>query len=177
MAHVCLICNSTKRKQIDAAVVDAKASRRAIAGQYGVSKSSLDRHVTKCIPAKVTAALKEEGITLASRTKEMARRVGEVFAKLDEAKEGEPCPTCGATAFTPAQALETGFLEMKLKAAVTLGKVAELEFGSKGGKPAPADPRSEWSALSPAERRTRLAEMKHRLLELEAETASTEGAH
>lgn len=173
MPRICVVCNSAKRKQIDAAIMDGLDSRRGIASRYGVTRSSLDRHVLNCIPAKVAPVLNEEGITLATRTKEMARRVSEVFAKLDEVRSGEPCPTCGATAFTPAQALDSGHLAMKLKAVDSLGKVAELEFGTKS-KVTTVDPRQEWAALPPAERKVRIAEVKHRLLELEAEAAQEE---
>jgi hypothetical protein len=175
MPAICLVCNSPKRKQIDAAIVEAKESKRGIARRFGVGGESLRRHSLNCIPAKVSAVLREEGITLATRTKEMARRVGEVFAKLDEAREGDPCPTCGAKALTTQAALDSGFLAMKLKAVDSLGKVAELEFGTKSKVTTTVDPRAEWAALSPAEKRERLAEMKHRVLELEQETAT--GSH
>lgn len=177
MAQACRVCNSPKRKAIEAAIGDGTTSKRAIAVRFGLGKDSVGHHVRSCIPAVVAPVLEARGITIATRTNEMARRVGEVFAKLDEVMQGEPCPTCGATSFTPAQALESGFLDMKLKAAITLGKVAELEFG-KGNKAQepPRDWRQEWAALAPSERRVRLAEMKHRLLELEAET-HTEGQH
>jgi DNA-binding transcriptional ArsR family regulator len=164
MAQVCGVCKSPKRKQIESAIGDGTAAKAAIARAFGLGRDSVTHHMTKCMPGKIAVALREEGVTLATRTAEMRAIVQQVLDKLAETGGEE----------SPLQALSSGLLAMKLKAVDTLGKLAELEFGTKSKVTTTVDPRAEWSAMPPAEKRMRVTEMKHRLLELEREAAAGE---
>ena len=44
MPRRCSICTHAQRKKIDAALVNRSVSYRAIAGRYGLSRTSLQRH-------------------------------------------------------------------------------------------------------------------------------------
>jgi hypothetical protein len=102
--------------------------------------------------AKVTIALLEQGITLATRTAEIRGRIGEVFAMLDSVP---------AAQLSVLVALESGYLDTKLKAIDRLAKVSELEFGTKSKVETTAKP------VAPATRE----EERDQLVELEREIA------
>jgi transposase-like protein len=55
MARTCTVCAHAQREAIDAALV-AGASYRDVAGQYGLSKSAVERHKTEHIPGALTQA-------------------------------------------------------------------------------------------------------------------------
>lgn len=55
MARVCTVCNHPDREAIDKALVDG-AAYRDIAGRYGLSKSSVERHKAEHIPAAMAKA-------------------------------------------------------------------------------------------------------------------------
>jgi hypothetical protein len=77
----CGICSHPERAAIDAAMVDG-ASLRAISGQFGTSKSALDRH-RKCIPAALTKAKQASEVadaeTLLSRVEGLMSRFEGIY--------------------------------------------------------------------------------------------------
>jgi hypothetical protein len=174
LAPKCKACLHAKACEINQALAHGD-SERLIAAKYRLSQKGVNRHRAHIAPQLAEVRV-ERARTLADDLSVIKGRVGEVFAKLDEVPNGEPCKLCGATPFTPAQALDSGFLEMKLKASDRLAKLAELEHGTKAKVAMTVDWRQEWAAMAPAEKRERIAEMKHRILELEAEVGA-EGMH
>ena len=164
----CKACSHKKAREINQALLRGD-SERLIAGQYRLSQKGVNRHRAHIAP-QVAEVLAERGRTLVGDAEEALEIVREVKRALTLTADQ-------AQAMTVMQGLESGYFELKLKVADRLLKNAELLHGTKAKVTTVGDPRQEFAALSPAERRTRLAEMKHRLLELEAETASTEGAH
>jgi len=71
--------------------------------------------------------------------------------------------------------LESGYYEMRLKVADRLLQAAKLVHGTKlAVVPVQDDFRATLRALPPAERRARIVEIQHRLLELQAETEGGE---
>jgi hypothetical protein len=57
MSRVCTICTSPHRETIDAALVEGKATSRAIAATFGCSRSSLQRHSEAHIPRALAQAV------------------------------------------------------------------------------------------------------------------------
>lgn len=51
---VCTVCGNPNRAEIEAAIVSGQAIR-AVARQFGASRSALDRHVKACTPGTVAA--------------------------------------------------------------------------------------------------------------------------
>lgn len=121
MPRNCTICRSPKRERIEAALVDAREPDAKIARRLRVSPDAISRHRPH-MHAKVAAVLREDGVNLVTRTTEMRARVAEVFAVLDRVKDGE---------LSPLIALDSGYLEMKLKAVDRLAKITDAEFGTK----------------------------------------------
>lgn len=93
----CGICSHPERAAIDAAMVDG-ASLRAISGQYGTSKSALDRH-RKCIPAALAKAKQAvevaDATSLLSRIERLVSRCEIICEKA--MAEGSWTPAIGAT--------------------------------------------------------------------------------
>ena len=56
--NTCSICKSEAKEAVDQALV-AGTSLRDIAGQYGLSKSALDRHHKNDIPATLVKAAED----------------------------------------------------------------------------------------------------------------------
>jgi hypothetical protein len=77
----CGICSHPERAAIDAALVDG-ASLRSISGQFGTSKSALDRH-RKCIPAALVQAKRAVEVadagTLLSRVEGLMSRFEGIY--------------------------------------------------------------------------------------------------
>lgn len=94
---VCGICSHPERAAIDAALVDG-TSLRAIAGQYGTTKSALDRH-RKHIPTALTkakqAAEVADATSLLSRVERLVSRCETICEKA--MAEGEWTPAVSAT--------------------------------------------------------------------------------
>jgi hypothetical protein len=82
----CGICSHPERAAIDAALV-ANTSLRAIAGQYGTTKSALDRH-RKHIPAALTKAKQASEVadatSLVSRVERLMSRMENICTKAME---------------------------------------------------------------------------------------------
>jgi hypothetical protein len=166
VAPRCTICAHPQRGAIDKAIVSGEPER-AIAGRFQLARATLQRHRphTERLLAKTEV---RQARTLAGVLNDCYQRVEEVYAKLDEAK-GTP-DEGGVDVLV---ALDSGLLDMKLKATREKARLAELEFGSKTTTTV-VDIRTELGALSQAERRARIAEMKYRLIELESELAEGE---
>lgn len=150
MSRVCVICAHPERAAIDTAVVSGEAEH-SVAGRFSVAKTSLQRHR----PHTAARLARVE----AGRSRSLATILEKAHGIIEEVIRGADDK--------PA---------LKLQALDRLAKFAELEFGSKSKVTTVADPMAEWMALPPTERRERLVEMKHRLLELENEQAA-EGRH
>jgi transposase-like protein len=93
----CGICSHPERAAIDAALVE-KGSLRAIAGQFGTTKSALDRH-RKHIPAALTKAKQAEEVveatSLLSRVERLMSRMETICQKATE--QGEWAGAVGAS--------------------------------------------------------------------------------
>lgn len=61
MARSCTVCKHPERDAIDRALVDG-ASLRDIAGQYGLTKSSVARHQAEHLPASLVKAAEAEDV-------------------------------------------------------------------------------------------------------------------
>ena len=85
----CGICSHQERAAIDAALVDG-TSLRAIAGQYGTTKSALDRH-RKHIPAALVKAKEAAEVadagTLLSRVERLMSRMEGICDKATQQQE------------------------------------------------------------------------------------------
>jgi hypothetical protein len=136
-------------------------SERLIAASFRLSQRGVNRHRAHIAPM-VAAVLEAKGRTLEGDAEEALSIVREVARALTLTPEQ-------AGAMTVLQGLSSGYYELKLKVADRLLKNAELLHGTKAKVTTTTDIRQEWAALSPPEKRERLLEMKHRLLELEAE--------
>ena len=66
MARTCTICRHAERASIDQALVRG-ASLRDIAGRYGLSKSSVERHQAEHLPALLVKGQAAEEMTQADR--------------------------------------------------------------------------------------------------------------
>lgn len=88
----CSVCSHPERVAIDAALV-GQTSLRAITGQYGTSKSALDRH-RKCIPPALTQAKQAEEVaeatTLLSRIERLMSRMEIACQKATEKEDWFP---------------------------------------------------------------------------------------
>ncbi len=82
----CGICSHPRRPDIDAAMVDG-ASLRAIAGQFGTTKSALDRHRKHIAPALAQAKQASEvaeASSLLSRVEKLVSRCERICSKAEE---------------------------------------------------------------------------------------------
>ncbi len=93
----CGICSHPERAAIDAALIDG-TSLRSIAGQFGTTKSALDRH-RKHIPAALTKAKQAEEVadatSLLSRVERLVSRCETICEKA--MAKGEWTPAVSAT--------------------------------------------------------------------------------
>lgn len=101
-------------------------------------------------------------VTIDVRTAEMRDIIGSILILMRKVDEEN---------LTPLVAIQSGYVDTMLKVVDRLAKIADVEFGTKSKVMSVADPRAEFAALAPAEKRERLAEARHRLLELEQETS------
>lgn len=68
----CTVCDHAKRDEIDRALVADRASDRAIASKYGLTRSSVQRHGEKHLPERLAQAVeKREGLTADSLVKRL----------------------------------------------------------------------------------------------------------
>ena len=84
MPRTCTVCGHPKRAEIDHALIRPEPLR-TIAANYGTSKSSLERHRDKCLPAHLLKA-KEDGETrnataLVRELQELARKTGDILSR------------------------------------------------------------------------------------------------
>jgi len=56
MSRTCTVCQHPERELIDGALVNGQASYRGIAGQYGLTKSSVERHAAEHLPQALAKA-------------------------------------------------------------------------------------------------------------------------
>lgn len=83
MPRVCTICANPKRRAIEADVVSG-TPQRAIAGRYGIARTSLRRHLEGCVrEAMQSLEVKYEQRTAVDIHTEMARCVGRVNKLFD----------------------------------------------------------------------------------------------
>jgi hypothetical protein len=92
MPQVCSICRHTKRTEIDAALVRPD-SLRAIAGRFGTSKSALERHRDKCLPAHLLKAKDDADLQSASalvaEIREITRKTSLILSRAMRKKDSE----------------------------------------------------------------------------------------
>jgi hypothetical protein len=155
MARACTVCIHREREAIDAALIRGEKNRR-VAAHYNLVESSVRRHLPH-IQRDLQAA---QAVVESTH-----RRLRTLDTVVDEC-ERDLEAVLAAHRETVADR-DSG--ELVIKAVAQRAKLAALQFGTKRTTTL-VDPRQEWEALSPAERRERLVEMKHRLLELEQET-------
>jgi hypothetical protein len=129
----CGICSHTDRPAIDAALIDG-ASLRAIAGQYGTTKSALDRHrkhiPTALVKAKDASEVADAG-TLLSRVEQLVSRCERIY---DGAiKEREWAGAVGATrelrGCLELLAKLSGELQTGTRVAITLAAIQNINIG------------------------------------------------
>lgn len=153
MARSCTICAHSKRAEIDAALARGE-SQRSIASRYGSSQASVDRHRPHV--AKLLLQARQERLIAPART--LDGLITESHADLNDAREW-------------ARAAEDASTMAKLVQARI--KLAELEFKATA-PPVQVSVLVQLGSLPVQERRERLVEMKHRVLELEAELDAEE---
>jgi hypothetical protein len=149
--RACPLCIHPNRGAIDAALARG-ASTPGLSATYDLSERIIQRHAAEHVGAN------EAVVVAAPRT--FAGMLAAAHKVLDEAQ------------WMASAGESVRDLVLVVRARVELMAV---EFGTKNTMTVVEDPRKEWEALSHTERKERLAEMKHRLLELEAE--STKGEH
>jgi hypothetical protein len=110
----CTICTHAHATEINQLLIQS-TPYRDIAGRFGISKSTVERHRMRCLPAHLVKAAEAEGVTDASSL--MARLRGleqETRDILYEARTGVKhanCPKCGE-----AVAVKGGNSDIALKA-------------------------------------------------------------
>jgi hypothetical protein len=159
MSRTCSICNRDDRAAIDEALVGGRKSLAHLASRFDSTKPTMARH-RKHLAGKIAAAqavnraaLVVEGTTLADQLRWIISEAVRLKAAAEMAKDYR----------TALHGLREIVRVLEL--------VAEIERAARD-TPA-ASFQTEWSSLAPEERRTRLAEVKYRILELEADLASS----
>lgn len=163
MPRPCTVCAHPRRLDIDAAIVRGE-SNRLVSTRHNLTESSIRRHgrhihAELAATGQPTQSTQRVHAAIVVRVRTLEAELDAAHAVLNEAQElarGDKNP------------------DALVKAVATRAKLLGLEFGTKRTMTMPTNLRDELAALSPAERRERIAEMKHRLLELEAETAGGE---
>lgn len=90
MPRRCSICEHDERERIDRALVGRDASYRAIAGDYGLSESAVQRHASDHLPrALVRAREVGEAITAAELTAHLVGLYNRARRILDRAERSE----------------------------------------------------------------------------------------
>ena len=92
MPRACSICSHKKRNEIDSLLVIDGSSLRDIAGQYGVTKSALQRHtenghVIKKIAKAAEVKEVKEALTLKERRQKLVERIDTCLTKAEEAND------------------------------------------------------------------------------------------
>jgi transposase len=98
MARPCTICTHNKVKEIDKAIIEG-TSYRDIAGRFGISKSSLERHKDKGhIAVKIQRAKEiteiKQGLTLSEKLNELEKIAKDTI--LEASGEGDLKVKCTA---------------------------------------------------------------------------------
>jgi hypothetical protein len=92
MPRTCSICAHPKRPEIDAALVRPD-SLRVIAGRFGTSKSSLERHRDKCVSDLLAKAKDISDVAAASHLVDellkLTKKTGEVLTRAVREKNGD----------------------------------------------------------------------------------------
>lgn len=87
MPRRCTVCTHSEREEIDAALVAASDSLRAIAGRFGVSRSSLMRHRDKHLPEALVLAQEAQEIAhaddLVAQMQSLQRRTLKILTKAE----------------------------------------------------------------------------------------------
>lgn len=154
----CRVCIHPDRLAIESEILGG-SSLRAIATSRDMSKDMISRHKAHISPVRAANA----AATVTRRIETGARSKDVLFAELH--RDALDVFYLGK---------EDKNLEIMIKAIRERRELVALEFGTKETSVTVVPLRDELLALPPAERRERLGEMKHRLLELEAETAGGE---
>jgi transposase-like protein len=85
MPRRCTVCDHTARADVDRALVRG-AALRDVAGQYGLSKSAVERHQKEHLPRVLTdAAAEEERTTAAALLADLRRYVARAEGILERA--------------------------------------------------------------------------------------------
>lgn len=157
MARACTVCTHPLRGDIDAAIVRGEPNRR-VAAHHGIAETSIRRH-----KVHVSRDLQSAKAAQPAQPAQVVERVRTLAGQLDAAHR----------TLDSAQTLGAKSPDALVKVVGVRVKLLALEFGTKRTTTV-VDARQEWEALSLAERRERLVEMKHRVLELEAEMTGGE---
>jgi hypothetical protein len=163
MPRSCTVCAHPRRLDIDAAIIRGESNRQ-VSTRHNLTESSIRRH-GRHIHAELAATTEPTQSTqrvhasLVVRVRTLEAELDAAHAILNEAQELARVEKSGDTL---------------VKAVATRAKLLALEFGVKRTAVPAVSLREQLLALPPAERRERIAEMKHRMLELEAETAGGE---
>jgi esterase/lipase superfamily enzyme len=147
--RVCTVCAHPKRAEIDAAIARGE-TERAIAGRFSVARASLQRHRPHTA-ARVARTERAAVRSLESVVEECERDIELVLS------------THRATVKTPGSA------EIIIKAVAARTKLAVLQYGAPKKSETPVGALEELKKLPLEERRERVLEMKHRVLEIEEE--------
>jgi hypothetical protein len=119
--RVCTICSHPERAAIDRALVDG-TSLRDIAGQFGTTKSALDRHKNHLAPA-LTLAKQAERVT---ESTSLLSRVERIMVRLETICEAATAEKDWLPAIAASRELR-GCLEL-------LGKLSgEIQSGTRVG--------------------------------------------
>jgi chaperonin cofactor prefoldin len=163
--QVCTVCGHPDRLAIETALMGGMSGRR-IAAQWDLAETSLRRHKTH-----IQAILQPAQTRLnAARRATLEERLEQAHAVLDEA---EKAARNAVVVNDDGEAIVGVDGDLLVKSVSARAKLVALEFGTKR-EVTRVDPKTEFDALSPEEKRERLAEAKTRVAELEAEVAGGE---
>jgi hypothetical protein len=100
MPRTCTVCSHPNRNEIDTALIRS-GPLRIIADQYDVSKTSLVRHRSACLPTHLLKAKEQSDVQSASalikELRELARETGAILTRATREKNGDLVP--GRTEF------------------------------------------------------------------------------
>lgn len=158
--NACSVCGHADRLAIETSLISGRSSR-AIAAQWKLSKSSILRHKDHVRAVLHSGHAAVQSVHRAS----LFDRLDKMHGVLDEAED---------IARRRAGGEDGDGADTLVKSAAARSRVVALEFGTRR-EVTHVDPKAEFDALLPDEKRERLAEAKARVLELEAEV--TGGSH
>ena len=87
MSMTCSVCRHPERDEIDRAIVEGRLTTRGIADRYGLSKSAVQRHRSKCVRAALVRAEESHGISRGRALSEAIQNVEVRAARLLDGAE------------------------------------------------------------------------------------------